>query len=71
MEMKAPGPSVLPDHKLRLQNPGCISQGAAKKLLSGSWFVRKAAFAELARGFPAPGCQREKPFCRKSAILRG
>ena len=48
MEMKAPGPSVLTDHKLRLQNPGCISQGAAAKLLSGSWFVTRAAFAELA-----------------------
>lgn len=71
METKAPGPSVLLDHKLRLQNPGCISQGADEKLLSGSWFVTRAAFAELARGLPAPGCQGEKPFRWKSAISHG
>lgn len=55
----------------RLQNPSSISQGAAEKLLAGSWFVTGAAFAELARGFPAAWGQREKPLCRKSMISHG
>lgn len=53
VEMKAPEPSILPDHKLRLHNPDCILRGAAEKLLSGSWLVPRAAFADLARGSPS------------------
>jgi len=71
MEMKAPRLSVLPDHRLRLQNPGCILQGAAEELLTGSWFVTRAASAELARGSPALGCQRGKPFHRKNMVSQG
>lgn len=53
MEMKAPELSVLPDRKLRLQNPGCILQGAAEKWLSWKLVCHKSGFCRPFKRFPS------------------